>query len=27
MGDTKTHYDFLKETHNKILNGKDKFWQ
>jgi 5-methylcytosine-specific restriction endonuclease McrA len=25
MGDTKTHYDFLKETHNKILNGKDKF--
>ena len=23
MGDTKTHYDFLKEKHNKVLNGKD----
>lgn len=22
MGDTKTHYDYLKEIHNKKINGK-----
>ena len=25
MGDTKTHYAYLKEIHDKLLYGKDKF--